>query len=132
MKNSELKHPHHTHKLLIKADHHRGISSLFGICKTGLVSCIEYDRNNQTLISKSELNMRQHDLETHGSITTQPGSDTTCREWRSGKGVWTRTDPCRVQPWVILIFQLNNPMEIIICVASSNYPLNSSSIIKHA
>ena len=55
--------------------------------QTGLVSCIEYDRNNQTLIYKSELNMRQHDLETHGSITAQPGSDTTCREWRSEKGV---------------------------------------------
>ena len=40
-------------------------------------------------------------------------SDTTCREWRSGKGVWTRTDPYRVQPWVILFFQLNSPMEII-------------------
>ena len=80
MINSELKHPHHAHKLLRKAGHHRGISSLFGVCKTGLVSCIEYDRNNQTLISKSELNMQQHDLETHGSITAQPDSDTTYRE----------------------------------------------------
>ena len=31
-------------------------------------------------------------------------SDTTCREWRSGKGVCTRMDPWRVQLWVILIF----------------------------
>ena len=53
--------------------------------------------------------MWQHDLGTHGSITAQPVFDTTCREWRSGKGVWTRTDPCRVQPWVILIFQLIQP-----------------------
>ena len=30
----------------------------------------------------------------------------TCREWRSGKGVWKRTDPCRVQPWVSIIFHI--------------------------
>ena len=72
MINSELKHPHHAYKFLRKNGHHREISSLFGVCKTGLVSCIEYDRNNQTLISKSELNMRQHNLETHGSITARP------------------------------------------------------------
>ena len=72
MINSELKHPHHAHKLLRKASHHRVISSLFGVCKIGLVSCIEYNRNIQTLISKSELNMQQHDLEIHGSITARP------------------------------------------------------------
>ena len=72
MINSELKHPHYAHKLLRKAGRHRGISSLFGVCKTGLVSCIEYDRNNQTLISKSELNMRQHDLKNYDSITARP------------------------------------------------------------
>ena len=59
-------------------------------------------------------------------------SDITCREWRSGKDVWTRTDPCRVQSWIILIFQLNSPMEIIKCVASSNNPQNLSSTIVHA
>ena len=64
MINSELKHSHHAHKLLRKAGHGREISSLFGVCKTCLVSCIEYERNNQTLISKYELNMRQYDLET--------------------------------------------------------------------
>ena len=69
MINSELKHPHHAHKLLRNDGHHRGISSLFGVCKTGLVSYIEYDRNNQTLIFKSELSMWQHDLETHRIIT---------------------------------------------------------------
>ena len=72
MINSKLKHPHHAHKLLRKAGHHRGISSLFGVCKTGLVSCIEYDRNNQTLISTYKLNMQQHDLETHISIIERP------------------------------------------------------------
>ena len=76
--------------------------------------------------------MRQHNFYTHGSITAQLGFDTTCREWRSGKGVWTRTDPCRVQPWVILIFTLNSPIEIIRCVASSNNPQNPSSTIIHA
>ena len=40
-------------------------------------------------------------------------SDTTCREWRSGKGVWTRTGPVRGQLWVILIFLLNNPMRLL-------------------
>ena len=59
-------------------------------------------------------------------------SDTTCREWRSGKGVWTRTGPVRVQPWVILIFQLNNPMEIIRYVTSSNNSQNPFSTIIHA
>ena len=39
----------------------------------------------------------------------KPVCDTTYREWRNGKGVWTRMDPCRVQPWVILIFQLIQP-----------------------
>ena len=57
--------------------------------------------------------MWQHDLFTHDSITARPGSDTTCREWHSGKGVRTRTDPCRVQPWVILIFQLNSPWRLL-------------------
>ena len=69
MINRKLKHPHHVHKLLRKAGHHRGISSLFGVCKTGLVSHIEYDRNIQTLINKSELSMWQHDLEIHDGIT---------------------------------------------------------------
>ena len=59
-------------------------------------------------------------------------SNTTCREWRSGKGVWTRTDPCRVQPWVILIFQLNSSMEIMRCVTSSNNLQYLSSTIIHA
>ena len=59
-------------------------------------------------------------------------SDTTCREWRSKKGVKGRTDPCRVQPWIILIFQLNIPMDIIRCVASSNNPQYPSSTIIHA
>ena len=72
MINIELKHPHHAHKLLRKAGHHRGISNLFGVCKTGLVLCLEYDRNNQTLISKSELNMWKQDLEIHGSIIARP------------------------------------------------------------
>ena len=72
MINIELKHPHHGHKLLTKAGHYRGISSLFGVSKTGLVSYIEYDRNIQTLIYKSNFSILQHDLETHDSITTQP------------------------------------------------------------
>ena len=75
--------------------------------------------------------MRKHDLDTHDSITAQPGSDTTCREWRSGKGVWTRAGPVRVQPWVILIFQLYSPMEIIRCEATSNNPQYPSSTIIH-
>ena len=54
-----------------------------------------------------------------------------CREWRSGKGVWTRTGPVRVQPWVILIFLLNSPMEIIRCEASSNNLQYPSSTIIH-
>ena len=77
MINNELEHPHHAHKLLKETGQHRRITSLFGICKIGLVSHIEYDRNIKTLISKSELSMRQHDLETHDSITAQPGFDTT-------------------------------------------------------
>ena len=71
MINEELKHPHHAHKLLRKAGHHRGLYCLFGVCKTGLVSHIKYDRNIQTLIYKSKFNMRQHDLETHDCITTR-------------------------------------------------------------
>ena len=69
MINSELKHPHHAHKLLKGTGHHRGISSLFIVCKIRLVSHIEYDRNIQTLISKFDFSMWQHDLETHDSIT---------------------------------------------------------------
>ena len=42
----------------------------FSICKTGLVLHIEYNRNIQTLIFKSDFSMWQHDLETHDSITT--------------------------------------------------------------
>ena len=42
----------------------------FGVCKTGLVLQIEYYRNIQTLISKSNFSMWQYDLETHDSITT--------------------------------------------------------------
>ena len=41
----------------------------FSVCKTGLVSHIEYNRNIQTLISKYNFSMWQHDLETHESIT---------------------------------------------------------------
>ena len=58
-------------KLLKKPAITEGYLILFGVCKTGLVSCIEYERNIQTLILNSELNMRQHDLETHGSITAR-------------------------------------------------------------
>ena len=64
MINSELKHLHHAHKLLKRTGHHRGITSLFGVCKTGLVLHIEYYGNIKTLISKFELNMWQHDLTT--------------------------------------------------------------------
>ena len=67
----------HAQKLLYCTGRHRGFTSLFSICKTGLVSHIEYNENIQTLISKSEFSMRQHDLETHDSITTQSVSDTT-------------------------------------------------------
>ena len=52
--------------------HHRGLTSLFGVCKTGLVSHIEYDRNIQTLIYKSEFSNWKHDLETYDGITTRP------------------------------------------------------------
>ena len=50
--------------------------------------------------------MRQHDYFTHDSITAQPGSDTTVGSGAAEKGVWTRTGPVRVQPWVILIFSI--------------------------
>ena len=72
MNYSKLNIHNHAYKLLKITDHHRRLTSLFGVYKTGLVSHIEYDRNIQTLISKSELSMRQHDLETHDSITVQP------------------------------------------------------------
>ena len=76
MNYSKLNIHKHAHKLLKITGHHRGLTSLFGVCKIGLVSHIEYDRNIQTLISKSDFSMQQHNLETHDSITTQPGSDT--------------------------------------------------------
>ena len=59
-------------KLLKKPAITEGYLSLFGVCKIGLVSCIEYERNIQTLIINFELNMRQHDLFTHDSITARP------------------------------------------------------------
>ena len=42
----------------------------FGICKTRLVLQTKYYRNIQTLISKSDFRMWQHDLETYDGITT--------------------------------------------------------------
>ena len=59
-------------KLLKKLAITEGYLSLFGVCKTGLVSCKEYERNIQTLIHNSELNMQQHDLFIHRSITIRP------------------------------------------------------------
>ena len=44
----------------------------FGICKTGLVLHIEYNRNIQILISKSSFIMWQHDLEIHDDIIIRP------------------------------------------------------------
>ena len=44
----------------------------FGVCKIGLVLQIEYHRNIQTLISKLDFSMWQHNLETHHSITRWP------------------------------------------------------------
>ena len=72
MNYSELNIHKHAQKLLKRTGHHRGLTSLFGVCKTGLVSYIEYDRNIQTLSFKSEFSLRQHDLETHDGITTRP------------------------------------------------------------
>ena len=43
----------------------------FGICKTGLVLQKKYYRKIQTLISKSNFSIWQHDLETHDDITTR-------------------------------------------------------------
>ena len=48
----------------------------FGTCKIGLVPRIEYQRNIQTLIYKSDFSIWQHDLEIHDGITIQLGSDT--------------------------------------------------------
>ena len=42
----------------------------FGTCKIGLVLRIEYHKNIQTLISKSNFSMWQHNLETNDGITT--------------------------------------------------------------
>ena len=68
-KKNKLKHPHHAHKLLKELAITEELTCLFGVYKTGLVSYIEKYRNIQTLISKSKLNIRQHDLDTHDSIT---------------------------------------------------------------
>ena len=68
----ELNIHKHAQKLLKRTGHHRRLTSLFGVCKTGLVSHIEYNRNIQTLISKSDFSMWQYNLETHDSITTRP------------------------------------------------------------
>ena len=48
------------------------LQAYFGICKTGLVQQTEYYRNIQTLISKYDFSMWQHDLETHDIISTRP------------------------------------------------------------
>ena len=48
------------------------LQAYFGVCKTGLVLQIKYHRNIQTLISKSNFSIWQHDLETHDDITTRP------------------------------------------------------------
>ena len=50
----------------------KDLLSNFDICKPGLVQQTKYYRNIQTLISKSDFSMSQHDLETHNSITTRP------------------------------------------------------------
>ena len=66
----QIKHPQTCQKLLKRTGHHRGLISLFGVCKIVLVSHIEYDRNIQTLIYKSDFSMWQQDLEIHDGITT--------------------------------------------------------------
>ena len=103
----------------------------FGVCKIRLVLQIEYHRNIQILIYKSNFSMWQYNLEPM-MASQHDRSNTNWRNWRNGKGVWKGMDPWRVQPWVFKNFHLNSPMVIIRWETSSNYHLNSSSTIKHA
>ena len=57
--------------LLHSIDHHRGFSSLFWHLQNR-VSSTKYYKNIQTIISKSDFRIWQHDLETHDGITTRP------------------------------------------------------------
>ena len=72
MNYSELNIHKQAQKLLKRTGHHRGLTSLFGVCKTWLVLYIKYNKNIQTLIFKSDFSMWQHDLKIHDGITTRP------------------------------------------------------------
>ena len=58
----------------------------------GLALRIEYHRNIQTLIYKSDFSMWQHNLETHDGITTRP-LRYQLKELAQWKSVWKGTDP---------------------------------------